>query len=76
MFDVEVKQLASYSRSNSNLSVKAKQQDETSSEFKKMKNGLLNTQVGVKFFLLVFTIISQNNVEKSNYFFVQNILKK
>jgi hypothetical protein len=52
----QVKQLAStYSRSNSNLSLKGKQQqqqqqlqqqqEDNSLEFKKMKNGLLNTQV-------------------------------
>ena len=44
---MKVKQLAStYSRSNSNLSSSTNnKQEDTSSEFKKLKNGLLNTQV-------------------------------
>jgi hypothetical protein len=57
----QVKQLAStYSRSNSNLSLKGKQQqqqqqlqqqqEDNSLEFKKMKNGLLNTQVKTNLF--------------------------
>jgi len=61
----QVKQLAStYSRSNSNLSLKGKQQqqqqqlqqqqDDNSLEFKKMKNGLLNTQVETNLFQRTF----------------------